>query len=203
MSAGRPRSGTQRPAVFLDRDGVLVDELGFLLDPELLRLYPGVPAAVRALNLRGLAAVVVTNQSAVARGLIDEPQLALIHGRLGELLAQGGAHLEGIFHCPHHPDHGEEPFRRVCDCRKPAPGLLLRAARLLDLDLGASWIVGDSARDLEAGAAAGVRGILVATGKGTREHARLLAAGRAPQVFVPDLGAAVAHILAAHESAHS
>lgn len=202
MSGPDPARGAARPAVFLDRDGVLVDELDFLVDPEALRLYPGVAAAVHTLNALGWVVVVVTNQSAVARGLLDERGLGEIHERLREHLAQGGAHLDAIFHCPHHPTAGREPYRRVCDCRKPAPGLLQRAARLLGLDLARSWIVGDSARDLEAGAAVGVRGILVATGKGEREHARLLAAGRPPAVFVPDLPAAVRHI-GAPSAAHS
>ncbi len=192
-----------RPAVFLDRDGVLVDELDFLTDPDALRLYPGVPEAVHELNSRGWVVVVVTNQSAVARGLLDERGLGEIHERLRQRLAQGGAHLDAIFYCPHHPEAGQGAYRCACDCRKPAPGLLTRAARLLGLDLSRSWIVGDSARDLEAGVAAGVRGILVATGKGGRERARLVAAGRAPAVFVPDLAAAVRHIRAAGERHHS
>lgn len=196
-------TGTLRPAVFLDRDGVLVDELDFLVDPDALRLYPGVGEAVRELNSSGWVVVVVTNQSAVARGLLDERRLGEIHERLREHLARSGARLDAIFHCPHHPTAGREPYRRACDCRKPAPGLLERAARLLGLDLAHSWIVGDSARDLEAGAAVGVRGILVATGKGERERARLVAAGRAPAVFVPNLPAAVRHIGAARAAPQS
>ena len=190
------RTVALRPAVFLDRDGVLVDELDFLTDADALRLLPGAAAAVRELNQHGIPAVVVTNQSAVARGLVDERGLGVIHERLRERLAEGGAHLDAIFYCPHHPTEGHAPHRVVCDCRKPAPGLLLRAARMLGLDLERSWIVGDSARDLEAGAAAGVRGVLVATGKGVREHARLVAAGRAPQHFAPDVHAAVELVLA-------
>lgn len=203
MSEPQGETSALRPAVFLDRDGVLVDELDFLTDPRDLRLLSGATEAVRSLNRRGLPVVVVTNQSAIARGLLDERGLAAIHQRLRERLAEGGAELDAIFYCPHHPSAGAPPYRTACDCRKPAPGLLLRAARMLGLDLGRSWIVGDSARDLEAGAAVGARGILVATGKGTREAARLAAQGRAPEHFVPDLGAAVELLLAAGSPAHS
>lgn len=194
MSAERPAA--PRPAVFLDRDGVLVDELDFLTDPDALRLVPGAAEAIRELNRHNVPAVVVTNQSAVARGLVDERGLGAIHERLRERLAEGGAHLDAIFYCPHHPTEGHAPYRIVCDCRKPQPGLLLRAARMLGLDLASSWIIGDSARDLEAGAAAGVRGVLVATGKGVRENTKLTAAGRAPLHFVPDVRAAVELVLA-------
>jgi len=159
-----------RGAVFLDRDGTLVEEMDFLTRPEQLALIPGAARAVRRLNARGLAVVVVTNQSAVARGMIDERELSAIHARLESMLAAQDARLDGIYVCPHHPSEGRGAYRVACDCRKPAPGLLLRAARELGLDLAASWIVGDSRRDLEAGAAAGVRGVLVGSGKGAREH---------------------------------
>lgn len=183
-------------AVFLDRDGTLIDELGFLARPEELRLYPWAAAAVRRLNEAGLAAIVVTNQSGIARGLFGERELAAIHARLAEELAQQGAHLDDVLHCPHHPTEGQPPLRCVCACRKPAPGLVLEAARRHGLDLARSWMIGDSRRDLECGARAGLRGsILVRTGKGAQELAGL-AAGAAPVHVARDVLAAVETLLA-------
>ena len=159
-----------RPAAFLDRDGAIVEEVDYLTRPEQLRLIPGAGAAIRRLNERGLAVVIVTNQSAVARGLLSEDGLAAVHARLREMLAAEGAHVDGIYYCPHLPDGDSPPYNRICDCRKPAPGMLLQAARKLHLDLDASAMIGDSRRDLEAGAAAGCGTlILVRTGHGAAE----------------------------------
>lgn len=187
---------TPRPAVFLDRDGTLVREVDFLRGPEELEVLSGVTAGLRELEAAGFARVVVTNQSGVARGYLTEDTLAEIHTRMEAMLGTEGATLDGIYHCPHHPTEGEPPFRLACDCRKPLPGMIDRAARELGLDLERSWTIGDSGRDLEAGAARGVRGILVATGKGEREHARLEAEGRPPAFWVPDFTAAVEIVLA-------
>jgi D-glycero-D-manno-heptose 1,7-bisphosphate phosphatase len=161
VNAGSP----PRPAVFLDRDGTINREVDFLSDPTELELLPGAAQAIARLNEAEWAVVVVTNQSGIARGFLDEERLAEIHGALETLLEMEGAKLDAIYFCPHHPTVGEDPYRLDCSCRKPAPGMILRAAVELGLDLRASWIVGDSLRDLDAGAAAGVRGILVGTGK--------------------------------------
>lgn len=162
-----------RRAVFLDRDGTLVDELGFLRRAQDLRLLPGAAEGVRLFNQAGWRTVVVTNQSGIARGLLDERALAEVHARLADELARSGARLDAILHCPHHPEHGEPPLRRACACRKPAPGLILEAARRDELDLAASWTIGDSLRDLEAGRRAGLAGgVLVLTGKGRAELER-------------------------------
>ena len=183
-------------AVFLDRDGTLIDELGFLARPEGLRLLPGVGAAVRRLNEAGRTVIVVTNQSGIARGLFGEGELAAIHARLATELARDGAHLDDVLYCPHHPREGVPPWRSACTCRKPAPGLVLEAARRHGLDLAASWMIGDSRRDLECGTRAGVRGsILVRTGKGADELAHWPAGSPAPRV-ADDLAAAVAAVLA-------
>lgn len=185
-----------RRAVFLDRDGTLVDELGFLGDPEDLRLLPGAAESLRLLERAGWLAIVVTNQSGVARGLFGERELAEVHARLEAELARSDARLDAIFYCPHHPDHGRAPFRQTCACRKPAPGMLLAAAERFALELGACWTVGDSLRDLEAGRRAGLAGgILVLTGKGLGERARLPADARV--LTAADLPAAVRAILAA------
>ena len=180
----------RRPAVFLDRDGTINVEVDYLRRIEDLVLIPGSARAIARLNRAGYPVVAVTNQSGIARGLLDEQTLSEIHERLAVLLAAESAHLDAVFVCPHHPEHGEAPHRRDCDCRKPAPGLLFRAAEELGLDLARSWMVGDSLRDLEAGAAAGVRGILVGTGKGVELP------GDAPGwLAVADLEEAVAVIL--------
>lgn len=187
----------RRGAVFLDRDGTLLDELGYLADPERVRLLPGAAAGVAALNRAGWPVVLVTNQSGIARGLLDEARLELVHRRLRERLAEGGAHLELLLHCPHHPEFpAADAQGGRCECRKPAPGLLLEAARRLDLDLERSWIVGDAERDLEAGRRAGVGGLLlVRTGKGRETEARLAPVLRARARVFDDLEQAAEHIL--------
>jgi len=186
-----------RPAAFLDRDGTLLDELGYLGDPDGVRLLPGVAAALVRLRRAGVATVVVTNQSGIARGYFDERAYARVQARVDSLLAAGGALLDGSYHCPHHPELGEPPWRRQCECRKPAPGMILQAARELGLDLERSFVVGDALRDLEAGRRAGVPHLyLVATGKGSATWDALDDERRRGLVHVPDLGAAVEDFLA-------
>ncbi len=181
-------------AVFLDRDGTLIDELGYLASPDALVLFPGAARAVARLNAAGLPVLVVTNQSGIARGLFDEDALRAIHLRLNELLAEHGAHVDAFYHCPHHPDLGAPEWRKDCACRKPAPGMFLDAARERNLDLGASHAVGDAARDLEAAARAGIGSrLLVRTGKGADTERALTDRG---VTVVDDLGAAVDAILA-------
>jgi D-glycero-D-manno-heptose 1,7-bisphosphate phosphatase len=161
-------------AVFLDRDGtLLVERGGPPTDPEAVELVPGAAAAVRELAGAGWRRVVVTNQSGLARGHYDLATYRAVTGRMRELLAAEGATLDAVCHCPHHPEGAVEEWSVVCDCRKPAPGLLLRAAEELGLDLAASWCIGDAARDVESGRAAGCRTILVLTGKGRGERERI------------------------------
>lgn len=157
-----------RPAIFLDRDGTLIREVDYLADPELVELLPGAVEGLRAWRRAGYALVLATNQSGIARGLVTLEQLEAIHERLARELAEHDLALDDIRFCPHHPTEGEAPNRRGCGCRKPAPGMLFAAAAELDLDLEASWMIGDALRDLEAGSRAGGRSILVRTGKGAR-----------------------------------
>lgn len=185
----------RRPAVFLDRDGTLIHERGWVLAPDDVELIEGAGEAVARLNDAGLVVVLVTNQSAVGRGMIDEAELGRIHEHLAAELARRGARLDRIEHCPDHPTEGVGAYRRASRRRKPEPGMLLDAAEALQLDLARSWTIGDAERDLVAGRRAGVRPILVATGKGAREHARLTEANDAPEAFVPDLAAAVERVL--------
>jgi D-glycero-D-manno-heptose 1,7-bisphosphate phosphatase len=172
--------GNRRAAVFLDRDGTINEEVGYLDRMEKLQLIPGAAEAIRLINESGMKAVVVTNQSGVARGIFTESFVAETHARLGEILRAEGASLDGIYYCPHHPTEGRGDYLRVCECRKPAPGLLLRAAAELHLDPARSFMVGDTLKDIEAGARAGAQGILVRTGYG-EEAAAELGADEEPQ----------------------
>lgn len=160
---------TRRPAVFIDRDGTLTEEVGYVNHPSRLRLLPRSAEAIRRLNRAGIAAVVATNQAGIARGYFSEDVMHAVHERLVEQLEDAGAHLDGLYVCPHHPTEGVAPFRAECDCRKPKPGLLVRAARDLDLDLGGSIMVGDKASDLLVAGPVGARAILVLTGYGRGE----------------------------------
>src|SRR5690348_15967631 len=132
-----------RPAVFMDRDGCLTEEVGYVNHPSRLRLLPRTAEAIRRLNVAGVAAVVVTNQAGIARGYFSDDVLRATNETLVAQLKDAGAHLDGIYVCPHHPTEGVPPYRAQCDCRKPAPGLLRRAATDLDLDLAASTMVGE------------------------------------------------------------
>ncbi|BDG07178.1 D-glycero-alpha-D-manno-heptose-1,7-bisphosphate 7-phosphatase [Anaeromyxobacter paludicola] len=178
-----------RRAAFLDRDGVLIEEVHHLHRAEDVRLIPGAAAAVRRLRELGLAVVVVTNQSAVARGLCSEEELAGIHARLRELLRADGADWDDLLYCPHHPTEGVGRYRTACDCRKPSPGMLLEAARRHALDLGRSFLVGDKASDLEAARRVGCAAVLVRTGHGARQPP-----GTPSDAVVADLPAAAAWI---------
>ncbi len=156
----------KRAAVFLDRDGTINKEIGYITRPEDLVLIKGVPEAIRLLNSQGFLVIVVTNQSAVARGYMDEETLGRIHKRLSELLEMKRAVIDGFYYCPHHPNEGKNGYMAICSCRKPRPGLIQQAANELNVDLSASFMIGDTLRDLEAGIRAGVRPVLVLTGKG-------------------------------------
>jgi len=159
----------QRPAVFIDRDGTLTEEVGYVNHPSRLRLLPRSAEAVRRINASGSAAVVVTNQAGIARGYFSADVLRATNEALVAQLKQAGAHLDGIYVCTHHPTEGAPPYRATCDCRKPEPGLLLRAATELDLDLTASTMVGDKASDLVPGRRVGAHTVLVLTGYGRGE----------------------------------
>jgi mannose-1-phosphate guanylyltransferase/phosphomannomutase len=156
-----------RPAIFLDRDGTINFDYGWITSPAKIDLLPGAGAAVRTINDSGYLAVLVTNQPVIARGECTEDQLAAIHWRLEELLSESQSHLDAIYYCPHHPDggaRGERPeLKMLCHCRKPAPGLLELAASELNINVARSWMIGDSERDLGAAAAFGIPAVLVAS----------------------------------------
>ena len=180
-----------RPAVFLDRDGTLNVERSFITDPGDLHLLPGVHIALRELRLAGFVCVVVTNQSAVGRGLMTHGELASVQEELVRQLGSLGAALDGIYACTATPAADGEPEHPE---RKPAPGLLLRAAQELQLDLARSWMIGDSMRDIQAGQNAGCRGcILVRSGHPVDELQHVLAE---PFAIAEDLLSAARLILA-------
>lgn len=159
-----------RPALFFDRDGTLCREVGYVNHPDRLALMPDTAEVLRRVGARGWATVVVTNQAGAARGYFPFHRIDDTHRRLRDLLEASGAAVDGIYYCPHHPDVGPPGLHRRCDCRKPGPGMLLQAARDLDLDLQRSWIVGDSFRDVGAGRNAGLAGtVLLRTGYGRGE----------------------------------
>ena len=179
MNAAR---GHGRPAVFLDRDGVLNEDSGYVGRPEAVRWLPGVPRALAALRRAGWLLVVVSNQSGIARGYFDHKAVDALHAWMNAQLRPLGAQLDAFYYCPHHPDIGGP-----CACRKPAPGLLLRAAAELSIALDHSWMIGDKMSDAAAGRAAGCRPILIGTAP---------AAGDSPPLLhAPDLAAAARLIL--------
>jgi D-glycero-D-manno-heptose 1,7-bisphosphate phosphatase len=160
------------PAVFLDRDGTLLEEVGYLDRLDRLKLFPYSIDAVRLLNRAGFRVVVVTNQAGVAHGVFDESFLAEAHRFLDEKMAPAGARVDRYYHCPHHPNAGLERYRMRCECRKPGTGMIRQAAADLDLDIPKSFVVGDRWLDIEMANGAGARGILVRTGYGATEEAR-------------------------------
>jgi len=148
-------------AVFLDRDNTVMEDPGYIGDPKVVKLLPGVELALKSLSQCGYKLVVVTNQSGIARGLLTEQTLDKIHAELRRQLSQRGAHLDAIYYCPFHPEGTIEEYAKESDLRKPQPGMLQLAAKELDIDLSQSWMVGDSARDIEAGQRAGCKTIRV------------------------------------------
>jgi histidinol-phosphate phosphatase family protein len=181
-------------AVFLDKDGTLVEDVPYNVDPEKIRLGPGALEAARLLHEAGFRLVVVSNQSGVARGLFAESALQAVEERLRGLLAEAGVPLAGFYYCPHHPQGTVGAYSRVCVCRKPAPGLILRAAQELGIEVERSWLVGDILDDVEAGRRAGCRTVLLDTGHETQWLPGPL---RQPDCQAADLPEAARLILAA------
>jgi D-glycero-D-manno-heptose 1,7-bisphosphate phosphatase len=186
-----------KSAVFIDRDGTLAHEVGYVNHPSRFRLYPFSVDAVRIINRSGWLAVMVTNQAGVARGYFPESMLHAVHDALHAAMEAGGARLDGIYYCPHHPEVGIAPYRLDCDCRKPRPGLLKRAAFDLNVDLTRSFMIGDRFKDLETAWNAGARGALVKTGYGRGELASAASvAARQPDFVAENLLEAVKLVLA-------
>lgn len=184
-------------AVFLDRDGTINEEVGYIDSREKLRIIPGTVEAIRRLNKRGMKVIVVTNQSAVARGIITEEVLNEINNALTEKLSMGGAFIDAIYYCPHHPTEGKGVYRVECECRKPRTGLLIRASHDLGIDLRKSYVVGDTITDIIMAKKAGAKGVLVLTGYGS-SHVSMLESVReaeVPAYIAKDLSEAVDWII--------
>lgn len=157
-------------AVFLDRDGTVIEEVGYLNRVDRVAFFPWSVDAIRVLNEAGLLVVIVTNQAGVARGYFDEALVRDVHALIDRRVREGGARIDGYYYCPHHPDGVVEPFRVKCECRKPKPGMIRRAALDLGIDVAGSFVVGDRWLDVETGRAAGAKTVLVRTGYGHEEE---------------------------------
>jgi D-glycero-D-manno-heptose 1,7-bisphosphate phosphatase len=189
-----------RPAIFLDRDGTLSYEIGYVNHLSRFRLLPYAVDAVRLVNASGRLAVLVTNQAGVARGYFPESLIHEVHAHVRAAMDAGGARLDGIYVCVHHPSVGAPPYRQDCDCRKPRPGLLRQAEKELGADLARSWMIGDRHGDLAVAWAAGARAALVKTGygRGELEH-QAPAWPRQPDLVADHLLGAVVAILSREE----
>ena len=180
--------------MFLDRDGTINEEIGHIQFPEDLVLLSGAAAAIKSLNKSQYLTVVVTNQSIIARGRCTEAGMEEINNRLEVLIGELGATIDGIYYCPHYPDpeipEGRRDLTIICDCRKPKPGLLLRAAEDMHINLDLSWMIGDSFTDIEAGKRAGVRSILLSNEDNYENKSPVI-----PDATCSNLNDAVRHIL--------
>jgi D-glycero-D-manno-heptose 1,7-bisphosphate phosphatase len=183
---------TARAAVFLDRDGTLIEDVGYLDHLNRVSVFPWTVDAVRALNRAGFPLVVVTNQSGVARGFFPESFVAATHRYISERLRDGGARIDAYYYCPHHPGGSVAPYVRDCDCRKPACGLVERASRALGLDPARSFVVGDRRGDIELARAVGAKGVLLRTAPETDLERQDMVA---PDAIVDNLAAAASWIL--------
>jgi D-glycero-D-manno-heptose 1,7-bisphosphate phosphatase len=182
-------------AIFIDRDGTISEEVGYINHLSRFRLFPYSAAALNQLHKNGYLAIVITNQAGVARGYFSEAMVQEIHQQMTKELEASGARLDAIYYCAHHPSVGEPPYQLDCDCRKPKPGLLLRAAQDYNIDLANSWMIGDRYSDIELAANAGVKSALVLSGygRGEWEHQRENWS-RQPDLVAEDLLAAVNQI---------
>jgi D-glycero-D-manno-heptose 1,7-bisphosphate phosphatase len=181
--------------VFIDRDGTLNEDIGYVSAPDELVLYPWTAEAVRRINDSGLLAIVITNQSGIARGLYTEKTLDAIHSRMIHELARGGAKIDAVYYCPHHPDVGDARYRIDCECRKPRTGMLELASREHRIDIAASYVIGDKASDIKLAENAGARSALVLTGYGRETFAHPDRWPCAPDVTAGNLLEAVERIL--------
>lgn len=176
-------------AIFMDRDGTVSEEIGYMYHAGLYKTFPWAGPAIHRINKSGMKAVLITNQSGIARGYFEESMVHEVHDVLRKDLARHDAKLDAIYFCPHVPDSG-------CDCRKPNPGMLLRAQKELDIDLKTSYVIGDKQIDVEAAYAAGAKSVLVLTGYGREERERYKASERQPHLVAENLMEAVESILA-------
>ncbi len=176
------------PAVFLDRDGTVSEEIGYMYDVSLYRIFPWTGEAIRMINQTGMHVILTTNQSGVERGYFSERMVHRVHKRLRDEIGRHGARLDAAYFCPHHPESG-------CTCRKPRPGMLFRGQKEFEVDLGNSYMVGDRYLDVQTGKAAGTQTILVMTGDGRSEREQFKDEELQPDLFAEDLVEAAELIL--------
>ena len=186
---------TLRKALFLDRDGTLIVEKNYIKDPALIEFIPEIFPMLRSVQAAGWALVVVSNQAGVARGFMTEDEVRHFNQVMSDQLLAEKIKLDGIYFCPHHPQKGTAPFKMICDCRKPAPGMLLQAARELQLDLSQSWMFGDRHSDIEAGFNAGCQSVLLKTGYGAESALHIAQWQRKPTQVCESLAEALRGIL--------
>jgi D-glycero-D-manno-heptose 1,7-bisphosphate phosphatase len=168
--ASKASAAAKPGAVFLDRDGTLIEDVGYLGHVERVALYPWSIDAVRLMNRAGFRVFIVTNQAGVARGFLEEAAIDAVHRHIDGLLTAGGARIEAYYYCPHHPQGTVEAYRKTCECRKPGRGLIDRAVREFGIDLARSFVVGHRWLDIELAQVIGARAVLVRTGYGRTEE---------------------------------
>ena len=169
MRLSRVNAGMKRPAVFIDRDGTISEEVGYVNHPSRFRLFPYSAEAIKMLNDNGWLAILITNQAGVARGYFSEDVIVKVHDQLERDLQDGAAKLDAVYYCAHHPTVGEPPYRLDCDCRKPKTGLIDRAAKDFEIEMSASWVAGDRYSDVELARNAGLHSAFVLSGYGRGE----------------------------------
>ena len=199
----RLSSFSEKQAIFLDRDGVINQEAGYITKPDELKIIKGVPEGIKKINDVGSLAIVITNQSVIARGDCTEKELKNIHSRLERLLGKESAYVDAIYYCPHHPEFGQErKFRELkpgCSCRKPEPGLLKKAAKDMNISLKDSWLIGDTTTDILTAKRMGIKNILLRTGHAGQDHKYNVK----PDYIFLGLNEAVDWILKEHEQTKS
>jgi D-glycero-D-manno-heptose 1,7-bisphosphate phosphatase len=189
-----------RPAIFIDRDGTINEDIGYASHPDEIVIYSFAAEAIRLAGDAGFKVIIVTNQSGIARGLYDEAMLATIHEKLIGELQREGAQIDAIYYCPHHPRIGNESYKKDCACRKPQIGMLERAAREHHINLEKSFVIGDKASDINLATNAGARGVLVMTGYGGHTLANMERFPCYPAIVAEDLLEAVQLILSGFSS---
>jgi len=177
----------KRPAVFVDRDGTINEQMGYINHPSRFKILPGVPQAVRLLNERDFLVIVISNQSGVARGYFPVDLVHQVHDLMRQTLEESGARIDGVFFCPHYPTGTVPEYTLRCNCRKPRTGLVEQACRAFDIDMGNSFVVGDRYTEIELSRRLNLKGILVKTGYGLGEIEYVLPGRPAPDYIADDL----------------
>lgn len=176
----------EHPAVFVDRDGTLIEDVGYLSSVDQIKLIPKATEALKILKSCGYKIIVISNQSGVARGYFDEASVQTINREVLKIFSGNGALIDGIYYCPHHTAYGSAPYRKECDCRKPAPGMILQAKKEHNLDLSNSCIIGDKRTDIVTGKNLNIPAILVLTGYGKEEKAKIMRDKNPKPNFIAD-----------------